>query len=140
MKLTKRELVAILLAMPIFLLLTGFQADTQSAFVVNLSTGVKLSGDLIDIGKPDRQWKIVNAPAGVPLGYVTVVERSRPHFVDLEPNARWISANANTNIDAPVGLYFYQTSFNVSTLQGVSLEIQGELAVDNHVVDILLKR
>lgn len=116
----------------------AFGAQTASAVVIDISTGVRPNGDLIDFGDLDTAWEIVDAPAGLPLGDATVVPRSRGFFVDLEPDARWTSVNEATNEDAPGGLYSYQTRFAVGSTQGVFITIDGEWAADNRLVEVLL--
>ena len=118
----------------------AFGAQTASAVVIDISTGVRPNGDLIAFGELDSAWEVVNAPPGVPLGEATVVERSRPWFVDLEPDARWISPNEATNEDAPFGLYSYETSFAVGSTQGLDITIAGVWASDNRLIEVLFKR
>lgn len=109
-----------------------------AAPIFNLSTGANLDGSLASFGSLDDQWNVISAPVGVGLNKATVVTPSRPHFANLEPDAKWISASTASNVDAPSGYYTYETQFivDLDALNGIS--ISGLYAADNRLIDIRL--
>lgn len=115
-------------------LFTSITAATAVASEIDLSTGVDPGCSLIAFGNDDDTWSLVDAPAGVALGPATVVEPSRGHFAALEPDARWISPDADTNEDAPFGPYTFAATFDAAGWTGV--EISGEWAADNRLIEI----
>ena len=107
--------------------------------ILDISTGIDDHHTLIIYDTPDDDWSLIEAPSGVPLASALVVRPSRTRFADLEPEARWISANYETNyVDAPWGLYTYQISFLLDFRSASSFSIEGEYAADNRLMSIYL--
>lgn len=116
------------------LILTLITSASAVATDIDLSTGIDDTGGLITFGNADDTWTLVDAPDGVALGPIVVVEPARAGFLTLEPDARWVSPDTETNEDAPFGPYTYQATFDTSGWTGA--EVSGSWGADNRLLQI----
>ena len=106
--------------------------------VVTDNTGVDTSGNLLPGGAIDPHYTIVSSPDGTgPAAYVTLYG-GIPEFSN-GPASNWIAPAADQAFGFnSTGQYDYQTTLDLGAYDPTNALITGELAADDHLVDILV--
>jgi hypothetical protein len=87
-------------------------------------------------GAIDPHWSITSGPiAGNAIAVTAGNSAPIPPWLGDNTASAWIAPTVDTN--GPEGNYVYQTTFNAAA-GGLYLQIQGNMASDNDVIDILL--
>ena len=105
------------------------------------NTGVNGAGvSLPDSTLGDPHYSLVSVPGGTSDLLVRTSAGGYPippYFGD-SPRSAWIGPNNDHQVDGPVGLYDYQTTFNLTGFNPLTASIKGGWSSDNDGVKILL--
>jgi hypothetical protein len=113
----------------------------QAAPITLFNTGVDASGTpLADGTVGDPHYSLVAVPSGTTDVRVRTSAGGfpiPPYFGDDALSA-WIGPNNDAQVDGPVGLYDYQTTFSLAGFNAATASISGGWSSDNDGVRILL--
>ena len=118
-------------------------AQAGSGPVPIFSTGVDANGAALANGASDSHYTLVSAPAGF-TGALNVVTSASGYPV--APYGDWIGDSAGSAwlgpndifADGPIGIYDYQTTFDLTGFDPATATLTGNWAADDTGSDILL--
>ena len=96
-------------------------------------TGTLPGGALAPVRGPDCAYTLISAPAGIPGGPSRVKVESCGGYAN-SPYAQWIGPNDDPcSYKAPIGLYRYRQTFNLTGLDPATAKLDGWCASDGDV-------
>lgn len=106
------------------------------------STGMDNSGNLLADGATDPHYTITSGPDGAGnAAQVTLTDRGPLPFYWLPSSgsSKWVSPQADQSAtQEPPGSYVYKTTFDLTGLDPGSVQISGQMLVDDQVTDVRL--
>jgi len=136
----KLRSVIMCLVVSVFIV-AGFRSAQASAIPSLFNTGVNASGTPLPDGTlGDPHYALVSVPGDT----TTIRVRTSaggypiPPYIGDDSLSAWIGPNNNSQVDGPVGLYDYQTTFDLTGFVPGTAMITGGWSTDNGGVRILL--
>jgi PEP-CTERM motif len=132
----------IIFALMVLGLAVGRVGLVQAAPITTLfNTGVDASGVALPDGTiGDPHYSLVSVPGGT----TDILVRTVPPVYPIPPyfyggtSSAWIGPNNSPSLDGPVGVYDYQTTFNLAGFNPSTAAISGGWSTDNIGVGIYL--
>jgi hypothetical protein len=122
--------------------LFGLAGEARAASITIFNTGVDSTGTPLPDGTlGDPNYVLTSVPAGSTTDLMVLTSAGGfpigPWLGDDAISA-WIGPNNDSEADGPVGLYDYQTTFNLAGVDPSTVSLVGQWATDNEGVDILI--
>ena len=111
----------------------AFRSGAQGLF----NTGVDDSGRVMPAGAQDLHYQLIQSAAGGSTAFVVSGTLPTPWLTN-DNFSKWISPRADARAGVAAGTYVYRTGFDLSAVDPLSAQVQGRVAVDHRVLDILL--
>ena len=107
------------------------------------STGIGANGLPVAEGSADTHYSLIASPTGSGYGATTYVTSSAPGYpigpwMANSSTSQWIEPVSGTSSTHLVGLYDYQTTFDLTGFNPQTASITLRVAVDNNLTDILV--
>ena len=122
--------------------LLGLAGGAHAASVTIFNTGVDSTGTPLPDGTVgDPNYVLTSVPGGSTTDIMVLTSAGGfpigPWLGDDAISA-WIGPNNDSEADGPVGLYDYQTTFDLAGVDPTTASLVGQWATDNEGVDILI--
>ncbi len=106
------------------------------------STGVDSSGNLLADGAADPHYSITSGPDGAGNAALVTLTDHYPlpfYWLPSSGSSKWVSPQADQSSGPePPGAYVYKTTFDLTGLDPGSVQISGQMLVDDQVTDVHL--
>ena len=128
----------LLLAAAVVTTATASQALPISSL---FNTGVDASGVVLANFANEAHYALTSAPSGSSATLRVATQANGfpiPPWIGDNSVSAWVGPSGSADLDGPVGVYTYRTTFDLTGLLASTASISGQWSVDNQGFDILL--
>ena len=113
------------------------QANPIPIYNTGSNTSGNTTGGLLPVASADPHWQIISTPTSSTPTSAIVDSTIAPGWATNPGYSQWIGQSYYQGLGVP-GDYSFQTTFNLSGVIPLSAVLNGSIAVDNCLVDILI--